>query len=84
MIDSREILIARNRNRVQRKVYLHEAESNMSQSLSQKIIGKKSASLFAWACVVYVQHLLGCKHDYLSPEDRLILNNLHRAISLRT
>jgi hypothetical protein len=75
------ILQARNKHKKQHKVYLQEAVINMAELLSEKYLGKKSASLFIWASTVLIENKLGCNHDFLNKKDRLILNDLYRAFS---
>jgi hypothetical protein len=80
-IDFTKILAARNKNKLQVKSYLHEAEHIVAAAMAEKLLGKKSASLFVWASTCLVLGKLGCKFDFMSDGDRLIITKLHRAIT---
>ena len=73
-IDLNDVLIARNRTRVQHKVYLYEAMINML-----KKYGSVSDSIMA-ICACYLERS-GCDVSFLKERDRLKMKEMHRAIS---
>ena len=71
-----EILIARNRTKKQVKVFMYEAVGNMLEGLAGQT---RSENIFGLCCAFLEK--TGHKLDFLKPCDKLIINNLRRAIT---
>jgi hypothetical protein len=76
MIDCSEILLARNRTKLQHKVYTYEAMKNMldgfaGNSISENFFGIVAAFL----------EQTGHKMDFLKPCDKLIIKNIRRVLA---
>jgi hypothetical protein len=74
--DFTEILLARNRTKRQRKIFVYEAMANMLEgfaghSVSENIFGIVAAFL----------QQTGHKMDFLKDSDRLIIKEIRRAIT---
>ena len=80
-MNAAEIHMARNRTKRQKQIYVYEAMFNMAALHAEKIMGKKSFSLFACASVAIALKKLGCKMEFLTEEDRRNFNELYKCIS---
>jgi hypothetical protein len=70
------ILLARNKTKQQHKVYIYEAMCNMLEGFAGHTI---SENIFALTAAFLEK--TGHKLDFLKDSDRLIINDLRRAIT---
>jgi hypothetical protein len=75
ILDCKEILIARNRNKKRCNVYYYEAMGNIARSLGF------TASEFAFGCMALAMKAMKRDMPYLKNDDELILNKLRVCIS---
>ena len=76
MVGYAQIVLARNRTWRQHKVYLYEAEINMLRSMGCGSVSDTVHGIVA-AFLERTEHVV----DFLKPRDRLIIQNLRRAIT---
>ena len=77
-MDANEILIARNRTKKRCNVFYYEAMGNIARA------NGFTASEFLFGCGAMAMQAMGCKMDFLTDKDKLILKKLRVCISHKT